>query len=414
MRPVIARGLLLLLLLLAFSGRALAQSAGEANLHPDPVETPAEAIAADAADYAEHYDVDPAEAVRQLRAQEASVPLVARLGEAYRDRLAGVVVQHRPDYRIILMVTGPPAPDVQVATAPFDVPVVVRSGALATRDRILEAIAAHQADLRAALPTPPGLAPDPVTGALLVLVRSGDIGSDQGALPARLQAIAGVPVEIRAWGDASADLGLAGGGRVVGDDGTDPRRYVCTGGFAVTDGARDAIATAAHCPDRISLVARDGTGTPTTLVGAWGAGSQDVQLHDAGVRLLPDFHGDDRERVRVVQASRSRRLTRAGDWVCHQGQRTGYSCAAVRFPDFAPPGDLCAGPCPATWVAVAGPHCKGGDSGGPVFLGGTAFGLVKGETSQDGRCELYYYMPIDFLPQGWRLLEAPATLFPFR
>lgn len=409
---MIRRGLLLLIVLALCPAVASAQPEQAVALRPDPVETPAEGLAADAARYADAYGVEPAEAVRRLRAQEASVPLLARLAEAYRDRLAGVVIRHRPDYRILLVVTGPLAPDMQVATAPFDVPVIVRSGAGATRERILAAIAAHQAELRAALPTPPGLTPDPETGALLVLVRPGDVGPDEAGLAERLQAIAGVPVEVRAWGDADADLGLAGGGRLIGNSDPDPRRYVCTGGFAMTDGSRDAIATAAHCPDRLSLIGRDGTDTPTALVGAWGAGSQDVQLHDPGTGLLPDFHGDDRDRVRVVQASRSRRLTRAGDWVCHQGQRTGYSCAVVRFPDFAPPGDLCAGPCPATWVAVDGPRCRGGDSGGPVFLGGTAFGLVKGETSQDDRCRLYYYMPVDFLPDGWRLKEAPATLFP--
>jgi hypothetical protein len=407
---VIAR--VLLLWLLAWPIAAFAQSSVPAMVAPDPVETPAEALTADAAEYAAAYAVAPAEALRRLRAQEASVPLLVRLAEAYRDRLAGVVVQHRPDYRILLMVTGPPAPDVQVATAPFDVPVAVRSGALATRDQLIAAIEQHQAALRAALPTPPGLAPDPATGALLVLVRPGDVDPDEAETLARLQRIAGVSVEIRNWRDADDDLGLAGGGRLVGSDAGDPRRFVCTGGFAVTDGSRDALATAAHCPDTLSLVGRDGRETPTTMIGAWGAATQDVQLHDPGTTLLPDFHGDDRTRVRVVQASRSRRLVRAGDWVCHQGQRTGYSCAAVRFPDFAPPGDLCAGPCPATWVAVAGPRCKGGDSGGPVFLGTTAFGLVKGETSQEGQCQLYYYMPVDFLPAGWRLLEAPATLFP--
>jgi hypothetical protein len=407
---VIAR--VLLLFLLMWPAALWAQEVDPVMLKPDPVETPAQALTADAAEYAKRYDVDAVEAVRRLRAQEASVPLMARLAEAYRGRLAGVVVQHRPDYRLLLVVTGPAAPDVQVATAPYDVPVIVRSGALATRDQILAAIALHQADLRAALSSPPGLAPDPETGTLLVLVRGGDIGPDPTATAARLQAIAGVPVEVRNWGDASTDLALAGGGRVIGHDGSDPRRFVCTGGYALTDGTRDALATAAHCPDQLSVIERDGTETPTTMTGAWGAATQDVQLHDAGVRLLPDFHGDDRASVRVVQGSRSARLTRAGDWVCHQGQRTGYSCAAVRFPDFAPPGDLCAGPCPATWVAVAGPRCRGGDSGGPVFLGTTAFGLVKGETSQDGRCELYYYMPVDFLPAGWRLLEAPVTLFP--
>jgi hypothetical protein len=56
-------------------------------------------------------------------------------------------------------------------------------------------------------------------------------------------------------------------------------------------------------------------------------------------------------------------------------------------------------------VAVEGPTCAHGDSGGPVFLGQTAFGLVKGGSYRaDGRCLFYYFMSTDYLPAGWSLL----------
>ncbi len=101
--------------------------------------------------------------------------------------------------------------------------------------------------------------------------------------------------------------------------------------------------------------------------------------------------------------------TRAGDYVCHRGETTGYSCSTVQLTDFAPAGDLCGGPCLPTWVAVAGPKCKGGDSGAPVFLGGTAFGMVKGGSYRpDGSCAFYFYMSLDYLPPGWSLLTASS------
>jgi hypothetical protein len=113
---------------------------------------------------------------------------------------------------------------------------------------------------------------------------------------------------------------------------------------------------------------------------------------------------------RAVTSWRNRTSTRAGDMVCHRGERTGYSCAEVEYPDYAPPGDLCAGPCEPTWVAVRGPTCKGGDSGGPVFAGTIAFGLVKGSSyTGDGRCRLYYYMSTDYLPPGWTVAVEGAT-----
>ncbi|MFK9326040.1 hypothetical protein ACJEKX_23930, partial [Escherichia coli] len=87
--------------------------------------------------------------------------------------------------------------------------------------------------------------------------------------------------------------------------------------------------------------------------------------------------------------------TRAGDFVCHRGERTGYSCALVQLTDFAPAGDLCGGACLPTWVTVAGPTCKGGDSGSPVFSGTTALGVLKGASYRgDGSCVFYFYMSV--------------------
>jgi len=58
------------------------------------------------------------------------------------------------------------------------------------------------------------------------------------------------------------------------------------------------------------------------------------------------------------------------------------------------------------WVAVSGPSCRAGDSGGPVFAGTIAFGIAKGANyARGGACSLYYYMSTDFLPTGWSLLH---------
>ena len=39
------------------------------------------------------------------------------------------------------------------------------------------------------------------------------------------------------------------------------RRNVCTSGFAVTNGTRTGIATAAHCPDELTYFDKDGATT---------------------------------------------------------------------------------------------------------------------------------------------------------
>ena len=155
----------------------------------------------------------------------------------------------------------------------------------------------------------------------------------------------------------------------------------------------------------MSFFGTDKKEVPLTLIGAWGERYQDVQIHSAPTELAPLFHGDSKDMTRMVLSWRNRASTRVGDIVCHRGEKTGYSCAEVAFVDYAPPGDLCAGPCMATWVAVKGPNCKSGDSGGPVFLGSVAFGLVKADSVTDGVCKLYYYMSTDYLPPGWTLLH---------
>ena len=81
--------------------------------------------------------------------------------------------------------------------------------------------------------------------------------------------------------------------------------------------------------------------------------------------------------------------------------------ATVELTDYAPPGELCGGPCSPTWVTVRGPSCIPGDSGGPVFSGDVAFGIAKGINRTDaGQCEFYYYMSTDYLPPPWRLLTV--------
>jgi hypothetical protein len=380
---------------------------------PPQIQTPVEALAQDGAEYARLYGVPLAQAIREMTAAQESVAATDALAQAYKERLAGVTIAHDGGFRFIVLLTGDaPVVDRSIVAGGMTIPVTFQTGAPATRDQILAAILAHQADIRAALRSPPGMGVDPRTGMLAVMVKAGEVGGDgEEGLAARLGAIAGVPVEVKVWSDADADLMAEGGGRVVGFDPAINHKAVCTSGFVVTDGSQSAIATAAHCPDQISYIEPGGGEVPLTMVGAWGAYYQDVQIHIGAGPLPPLFYADKGKTIsRAVRSWRNRTSTRAGDMVCHRGERTGYSCAEVEYPDYAPPGDLCAGPCEPTWVAVRGPTCKGGDSGGPVFAGTIAFGLVKGSSyTGDGRCRLYYYMSTDYLPPGWTVAVEGAT-----
>ncbi len=377
------------------------------------VQTPQEALTQDAGEYAARYSVPLDQAERRLRAQEESVVATDAIAARFADRLAGIAVEHSPAFRIVVLLTGHmPVADERLYVAGIVVPVVYRTGAVATRGEVVAAIERHQAAIRAAAPRAPGLGLDQRTGEMVVTLNRADIGAyGRDALITELTLATGVPVRLRAVDLPDADSLLDGGGRVVGVSQVDGRRYACTAGFVVSDGVRAGVATAAHCPDTLAYVGADRREVPLTFVDQWGWGYQDVQLHLAAEPLRPFFHPDTaKARLRPVTGSRRRASTRAGDFTCHRGERSGYSCAEVELTDFAPSGDLCGGACTPTWVTVGGPVCRSGDSGGPVFVGTVAIGLLKGASyDAAGGCNFYYYMSTDFLPAGWSVLRRPVT-----
>src|SRR6476660_120372 len=100
---------LLALLLMTFAAMASAQ----------PVQSEAEALADDAAQYAAQFSVAPDEALRRLKAQEASVAATDSIAREFAARLAGISIQHSPDFRIVVLLTGSdPVPEREAAGVP--------------------------------------------------------------------------------------------------------------------------------------------------------------------------------------------------------------------------------------------------------------------------------------------------------
>ena len=220
-------------------------------------------------------------------------------------------------------------------------------------------------------------------------------------------ALTAVPVRLDLADRPTVNLSLAGGARIEGVDPANGKRYACTTGFAVTDGSRTGIVTAAHCPDELVFQDPEGGTIPLAFAGQWGARTQDVQVNVGATAQQPLFYADRRSgALRTLAGARSRLSTRAGEWLCHYGESSGYSCSEVELTNFAPPGQLCGGACAPTWVTVRTPDCRRGDSGGPVFSGDVAFGITKGGSGgRATRCNFYFYMSTDFLPAAWRLLR---------
>jgi len=116
---------------------------------------------------------------------------------------------------------------------------------------------------------------------LAVMVKASDVGQREDALAARLEAIAGVPVEVKAWSDADVNLMAQGGGRVIGFDARSSTRRSAQR-LRRHRRQPDRHRTAAHCPDQISYVERV-RGVPLTMVGAWALLSGRADHVGAGV-----------------------------------------------------------------------------------------------------------------------------------
>ena len=384
------------LLLLLFATAAAAQK----------VQMRAESVAEDAEQYAAQFRVSPEEAVRRLRAQQESVAATDAIAREFAGRLAGISIEHSPEYRIAVLLTGPDGVADRMAAG---VPIVFRTGGRATHAQALDALRKHLIDLRSELPGARGAGYDQRTGEVVLLVRREDAaryGLD--GIRARAEAIGRVPVRVVINELIEQNMGVDGGGRVEGVNALTGRRNICTSGFVVTDGERRGIATAAHCPDELTYHDRDGATVALPFSGQWGAGYQDVQVNLSGQAAEPLFYANrGAGSLRRLASWRNVASTRAGDFVCHYGESSGYSCAEVELTDYAPPGELCGGPCSPAWVTVKGPNCIPGDSGGPVFSGTIAFGIAKGvNRTSSGQCRFYYYMSTDYLPPPWRLMTA--------
>jgi hypothetical protein len=369
-----------------------------------PVQTPAESIAEDAEQYAAAFAVTHDEAIRRLRAQQATVAATNAIASEFASRLAGISIEHRPEYRIVALLTGD---DPVAERSAGGIPIAFRTGAKATRAQAIAALRKHLIDFRTELPGARGAGYDQRTGEVVLLVRASDaqrFGLDSIRL--RAEQVSGVPVRVVINDLIEQNMTVDGGGRVAGIDPVTGRRNVCTTAFVVTDGTRNGVATAAHCPDELTYYDLDEVEVPLAFAGQWGLGYHDVQINLSADATQPLFYANrGAGSLRQLATWRNRDSTRAGDFVCHYGESSGYSCAEVELTDYAPPGALCGGPCSPTWVTVKGPNCIPGDSGGPVFSGDVAFGIAKGiNRTAGGGCNFYYYMSTDYLPPPWRLL----------
>lgn len=148
----------------------------------------------------------------------------------------------------------------------------------------------------------------------------------------------------------------------------------CTAGFVVRriSGTLLGVSTAGHCPDSMSY-----SGASMTFLGEYYHGYGDVQWHYSNQLSYQKTFWDGSSQ-RPATGRKAWVNMNVNDSICKYGRTTGYNCGVVAHRAYCP-SYIPSGTC--TYLRTnnsAADMSEPGDSGGPNFVGGTAWGLTSG------------------------------------
>lgn len=152
----------------------------------------------------------------------------------------------------------------------------------------------------------------------------------------------------------------------------------CTTGFNLKYLTSDTkrSGTAGHCTKVSSQTYSNHStaGGSTTVAkiwshqGSWG----DIGYNSTGSKAATRTFYHDTNATRYADARGA--MPSTGTSICHYGRTSGKSCGTVKYRNVSI-GSL------QHMVVMSGATCKGGDSGGPWYSGGTAYGIHTGLTN---------------------------------
>jgi hypothetical protein len=346
----------------------LARGDEPAELHHSAASDP---VSADAESYAREFGVSTAEAGRRLPIQTELSNLAAEAQKAYPDRFAGAWLEHVPEFRLVVRFTGPDSTlDLTRVTYAAPAPVHV----IANADYALHDLVAAIESLSTVVSRDfkeMGVEVDVKAGSLRIIGPSA-IGDE--ALAELSAAAGGIPVKLQRT--PREELLHTYGGRLLTLQANGQAE--CTTTFSIRNVVTSVtgVLTAGHCADSLKYWQDAQVGYNLTMFGQRWDGDQDWQWHtdSAGHPEIPQFY--DGVAFRDVTAT-SPRSEMVGDFVCHWGIATGYSCGTVITIHYVSV-DCNGVPCDPVWVRVEGSGlaCYFGDSGGPFFRVTTAYGIM--------------------------------------
>ncbi|MEI4516303.1 MULTISPECIES: S1 family peptidase [unclassified Stenotrophomonas] len=355
--------------------------------------------------YAEEMNLSVDQAKARTINQDDAMMLNRRLQKELPDSFAGLWMEHYPTFKVVVRFTGDAR--AQLARYTKDPRYVAQSA-----PRSLEFLLATQQEMAAQLAAA-GIkfegGTDIKTSELTLRVY--DASAARKALAKLLSVVDFIRIEEVKGVDPSKDFiqttDISGGHRLDGYNGTQS----CTSGFNVVETATGelGLTTAGHCENdnyhrnptaRVEFKAERDAGSFDVQ---WGAQPSNSTIHVQRNEITVEG-----VQHPITSVATPEDLALGAD-VCKTGVTTGRTCGVIVDPTAITEYNNEIG----TYIRVSHPQGSEmtdfGDSGGPVYLGNRALGLVHGR-GQGDRLNDLYFMPIGLLSE----LGVEPILAPFR
>lgn len=311
--------------------------------------------------------ISAAAAAERLDHQAAKVALAEWLVERLDSRAAGSFID-RATGRLVVNVTGSGAAD-RVRSTDARARVVERS---------MQRLGEIQRTLQRRAVTGTTLAVDVRSNTVEVTVPEGASGPGAHAFVQRAKSF-GDAVEVTRAAAAPRTQALYGGEAITGGGSRCSAGFVTTGGYLLTAG---------HCTDAVSSWSSDDGYVGPSVDASFPGNDYGLIRIEGSVTAVGEVI-DDGGTTDITSAG----SPPVGTYVCKTGSTTGTTCGSilaynttVNYPSGTVSGlietDVCT---------------KGGDSGGPLFDGSTAVGLVSGGTNIGCSSSSFraYFQPVE-------------------
>jgi hypothetical protein len=355
-----------------------------------------EALLQDAQEFARQKGVSQVDALASMTNQPAREKFIHGIQSSAGDRLAGAWIE--PELgRVVVRLTGTDTDRVKQAAKTVTFPVVIKTGAASTLDNKTKMLQ------------------DPVLRSWIASNKSiVGVGIDEKADGLRLDvtgSAVAVPVKVKAVLDK---YNLA-----VKMDVTDSRfedfdrggrnMTSCTAGFVYKAPTGPRIVLAGHCGSQ-SFYYFNGNGPyGTGFKGEKWDWYADLQWRDSSVVDMKPYFFSQAHPSPISRRQEGEGTAAVGSFLCFRGKRSDRKCGTVDDITYAPtwPGACRVGYCYATFVRMdmeGTDSGQPGDSGGPVYNGQRAYGIVKGGSTSAGTV---VYSKLSYLPSNLLFWPTP-------